>query len=125
MNLKRKRFDANRSVYLNGEETRVYYLAVFAATSAAKSFMSVLSDANRRDRYADTRPALTGRCLKSPAIRRLRANAYTTVRPISIIPTSGYGNIRQAGVVHIDSDDRPVNPVQAPVVCLLYRVIRT
>ncbi|MDR6779671.1 MULTISPECIES: hypothetical protein [Paenibacillus] len=89
--------------------------------------MSVLSDANRRDRYADARPALTGRCFKSLAIRRLRANACTTVWPVSIIPTSGYGNIRQAGVVHINfssSDDRPVNPVQAPVVCLLYPVIR-
>ncbi|WP_148267426.1 hypothetical protein [Paenibacillus terrae] len=85
--------------------------------------MSVLFDANRRDRYAGIWPALTGRCFKSPAIRRLRANARTTVWPASIIPTSGYGNIRQAGVVHIDFSsvgDRPVNPVQAPVVCLLY-----
>ncbi|WP_342428424.1 hypothetical protein [Paenibacillus sp. FSL L8-0158] len=103
----------------------MYYQAAFAPTSAAKRFMSVPSDANRRDRYADARPALTGRCFKSPAIRRLRANACTAVWPASIIPTSGYGNIRQAGVVNIDfssSDDRPVNPVQAPVVCLLYQI---
>ncbi|WP_216637936.1 hypothetical protein [Paenibacillus polymyxa] len=49
----------------NGEETRVYYPAVFAATSAAKRFMSVLSDANRRDRHTDARPALTGRCFNA------------------------------------------------------------